>query len=96
MGVINMVEWFMETQTDENGNETQTRVLSEDEARERIRQIRQPLLEETDLWMVVDRYNSLSSERQTELTNYRQVLRDAPASADPFNPTFPTKPTWMN
>lgn len=90
-----MVEWFMQTEIDAEGNEVQTRVLSEDEAREMLRQIRTPLLEETDIWMAVDRYNSLSSERQTELTNYRQALRDAPQSSDPFNPTFPTKPSWL-
>jgi hypothetical protein len=93
--VINMAEWFMQTETDNEGNETQIRVLSEDEAREMLRQIRTPLLEETDLWMAADRYNSLSSERQTEITNYRQALRDAPQSSDPFNPTFPTKPLWL-
>tara|TARA_R100001163_G_C5068450_1_gene208755 strand:- start:3112 stop:3393 length:282 start_codon:yes stop_codon:yes gene_type:complete len=92
---MNMVEWFMEEVIDAEGNRTQTRVLSEDEAREMLRQIRTPLLEETDLWMSVDRYNSLSAERQTELTTYRQALRDAPQSSDPFNPDFPTKPSWM-
>mgnify|MGYP003113238186 FL=1 len=90
-----MVEWFMDEVVDAEGNRTRTRVLSEDEARDMLRMIRTPLLEETDLWMAVDRYNALSAERQTELTTYRQALRDAPASPDPFNPDFPTKPSWM-
>tara|TARA_R100000742_G_C4272900_1_gene92264 strand:+ start:469 stop:750 length:282 start_codon:yes stop_codon:yes gene_type:complete len=92
---MNMVEWFMQEEDDGKGNVTRTRVLSEDEARDMLRMIRTPLLEETDLWMMVDRYNALSAERQTELTTYRQALRDAPQSADPFNPDFPTKPSWM-
>mgnify|MGYP003144412345 FL=1 len=90
-----MVEWFMQEEDDGKGNVIRTRVLSEDEARDMLRMIRTPLLEETDLWMAVDRYNALSAERQTELTTYRQALRDAPQSSDPFNPVFPTKPSWM-
>ena len=36
--------------------------------------------------MLTDVYNSLTSTQQTELTTFRQGLRDLPASSDPFNP----------
>ena len=48
-------------------------------------------LEITDIWMLTDRYNSLTSEQQTELTTYRQALRDMDFS-DLDNLTWPTKP----
>ena len=92
---MDMVEWFMEEVVDAEGNRTQARVLSEDEAIEMLRQIRTPLLKETDFWMSVDRYNALSAEAQTELTTYRQALRDVPQSPDPFNPNFPNPPSWL-
>ena len=39
------------------------------------------------------RWNSLTSEKQTEYTNYRQALLDLPQNtADPRYPTWPTPP----
>ena len=37
--------------------------------------------------------NQLSSDKKAEWATYRQTLRDLPANtADPSNPTWPTKP----
>jgi len=43
----------------------------------------------------MDRWNSLTDAQQAELTAYRQALRDIPACNDPFNPPFPSKPSWV-
>ncbi len=52
-----------------------------------IREKRDKLLTETDWWAVSDR--TMTSAQ----TNYRQQLRDLPASnADPDQIVFPTKP----
>jgi hypothetical protein len=53
-----------------------------------LREERDRLLKETDWWAVTDR--TMTSEQ----TAYRQELRDLPANtADPTNPTWPTKPS---
>lgn len=53
-----------------------------------IRNKRNGLLAETDWWAMSDRTMT------TAQTNYRQQLRDLPASnADPDQITFPTKPS---
>ena len=87
-------EWFLE-QTIVDGEVVLTRILTEEEARQELRFIRQAELEETDYYMLTDVYNSLTSTQQTELTTFRQGLRDLPASPDPFNPDYPTKPSWL-
>ena len=52
-----------------------------------LRARRDELLFETDWWAVSDR--TMTAEQ----TAYRQALRDLPANtADPSNPTWPTKP----
>lgn len=45
-----------------------------------VRAERDGMLEATDMWMLADRYNTLTESQQTELTNYRQMLRDLPAT----------------
>ena len=45
---------------------------------EEIRGMRNILLSHTDSYMISDRFALLSEERQTELLNYRQELRDLP------------------
>ena len=87
-------EWFLQ-QTIVDGEIVLTRVLTEEEARQQLRLIRQGELEETDYYMLTDVYNSLTSTQQTELTTFRQGLRDLPASSDPFNPNYPTRPSWL-
>jgi hypothetical protein len=44
-----------------------------------VRQERDDMLKQTDMWLLVDRYNTLTTEQQTELTTYRQELRDLPS-----------------
>jgi|TARA_R100000734_G_C3297017_1_gene88065 hypothetical protein len=88
-------EWFLMQKKDENGEWQFTRVLTEEEARDQLRMIRQGCLEESDMWAYMDRWNSLTDAQQAELTAYRQALRDIPACNDPFNPPFPSKPSWM-
>lgn len=85
----------METIQDADGTQTHSRVLTEDEAKEQLRLMREQFFTESDLWMLLDRYNALTEEEQTELLEYRQMLRDLPASEDPFNPNWTDKPTWM-
>ena len=67
-------------------------------------QERMMYLVKSDLWMLADRYAQLTEERQTELVEYRQALRDITKTAnpkvsdeklrlDPSSVTFPTKPS---
>ena len=93
-GLRKMVEWFME-ETIVDGEKVLTRILTEDEARQELRMLRQSALEETDYLMTVDVYNTLTETQQNELTIYRQALRDIPACADPFNPNYPIAPSWL-
>lgn len=52
-----------------------------------LRKKRNKLLAETDWWAMSDR--TMTDEERA----YRQALRDLPANtADPANPTWPTKP----
>ena len=44
-----------------------------------VRRERDFLLQETDIWMLIDRYNTLTDSQKTELINYRQELRDLPS-----------------
>lgn len=62
-----------------------------------IRSIRDGYLFDTDMWMLADRYNALTSEQQTELTTYRQALRDITdyATANEAADNFPQAPDWL-
>jgi len=62
-------------------------------------------LEISDIWMLVDRYNTLTSEQQAELTTYRQALRDITDYLDEEEDmdgannaadNFPNAPSWMS
>lgn len=47
-------------------------------------------LAETDVYMIED----FPTTKKTEWKTYRQALRDLPSNtSDPFNPTWPTKPS---
>ena len=62
--------------------------LTEQEPWVNLRQERNKRLSETDWWALSD-----SPAISDEQTAYRQALRDLPANtADPLNPTWPTKP----
>jgi hypothetical protein len=58
-----------------------------------LRSDRDMLLQRTDFMMTTDFYASMTSQEQTDVTAYRQDLRDLPDdTVDPENPTWPTKP----
>lgn len=61
-----------------DGNEI-IQQYQEDVDWETVRAERDSMLETTDMWMLTDRYNTLTESQQTELTNYRQTLRDLPS-----------------
>ena len=47
----------------------------------------------TDIVVLPDRWAAMNDDTKTAWSNYRQALRDLPANtADPANPTWPTKP----
>jgi len=62
---------------------------------ERARSYRNSLLKDVDkinpVW-----YNSLTTEQQTELAQYRRALLDVPQQESfPGNISWPTKPIWL-
>jgi len=59
-----------------------------------LRSERDILLSRTDFFMTVDFYdNVLTTPEQTDISTYRQELRDLPGNTvDPASPTWPTKP----
>ena len=63
---------------------------------ELVRAYRDAYLSKSDLWVLLDRYNTLTDSQKTELTTYRQALRDitkqTPADDSLSNITWPTKP----
>jgi hypothetical protein len=54
-----------------------------------IRIERNSRLAATDVFMLFDKYNSLTADKQKAITKYRQELRDITAQK-----TFPEKVTW--
>lgn len=62
-----------------------------------IRYDRNLELLESDIYCLQDRWAGLSSREQTDLTNYRQALRDLPqAYATPGEVVWPTKPALVS
>ena len=65
--------------------------LTQSDHLKNLRETRDLLLNQSD-WTRMDD-NQLSSDKKAEWATYRQTLRDLPANtADPSNPTWPTKP----
>jgi len=63
-----------------------------------IKSIRIGLLKKTDLWMLSDRFDNLTTEKQTELKAYRQAWRDLPTAYPDANDAYdniPTEPSWL-
>lgn len=60
--------------------------------------LRISLLIASDLWMLSDRYAQLTEERKTELTTYRQALRDITdyETANLAGENFPDTPNWLH
>jgi len=59
--------------------------------------LRLSLLIQSDLWMLADRYEKLTEEQKTELTTYRQALRDITdyETANLAGENFPDTPNWV-
>lgn len=65
----------------------------EDNAWAELRSQRNMLLQQTDFMMVTDFYASMTAQEQTDVTTYRQALRDLPDNtSDPTDVTWPSKP----
>lgn len=63
-----------------------------------VRDERNMFLSHTDGWMLADRYEQLSSTQKTELTTYRQALRDIPQNHTEANDAYdaiPDVPSWL-
>lgn len=78
-----------------NGVRTETML---DVDMQEIRGIRNAWLEYTDIYALVDRYNTLTTQQQNELTAFRQSLRDLTEdfpSANDACDNFPTPPDWL-
>ena len=59
-----------------------------------LRDDRDQRLLTSDIDVLPDRWAAMNDDTKTAWTNYRQALRDLPANtADPANPTWPTKPS---
>ena len=59
----------------------------------KIKQYRNELLNESDNYVTIDRWESYSDEQKTAWRQYRQSLRDIPQSANnPDNIVWPIKP----
>ena len=59
----------------------------------KIKQYRNELLNESDSYVTIDRWEAYSDKQKTEWRQYRQSLRDIPQSANnPDNIVWPIKP----
>ena len=58
-----------------------------------MRSFRNTTLRETDWTLSTD--SPLTDSQKTEVTTYRQALRDLPTDADFPNVAFPTKPSFL-
>ena len=63
-----------------------------------IRQDREFFFQASDLYMLVDRYNTLTTEQQNELARFRELLRNITvdyATANEAAENFPDPPAWL-
>lgn len=80
-------EW---TQEEINANNARSILICWNQLREK----RNKLLYESDIYVHSDRWSSYDDAKKIEWTTYRQALRDLPANtSDPFNPVWPVKPS---
>jgi hypothetical protein len=85
----NELEWLDVNQTEPTEAEIQAEIarLEAEEPWKELRQERNRLIAETDYLALSD------STLTTEMSTYRQALRDLPANTtDPTNPVWPVKP----
>lgn len=80
---------------DANLVETRIRDIEYDE----VKKVRKMWLLESDIWVLQDRFNTLTPEQQTELLNFREELRQLPQnypdSANEAADNFPPVPEWL-
>lgn len=65
---------------------------------ETVRAERDGLLLYSDMWMLVDKYNTLTIEQQTAINKFRENLRDLPSNYDNPNDAYDNMPAyeeWM-
>ena len=65
---------------------------------ETVRAERDGLLLYSDMWMLVDKYNTLTTEQQTAINTFRQNLRQLPQAYDNANDAYDNMPAyeeWM-
>ena len=63
-----------------------------------IRQDRRFFFEVSDVYMLVDRYNTLTTEQQNELARFRELLRNITvdySTANEAAENFPDPPAWL-
>ena len=86
-----------------NGTEV-IEIIMHDFTWEQVIPIRNAYLQGTDIFMIVDRYNTYTEEQQQELNEYRQALRDLTDYQDFDDETegandavdnWPNPPEWM-
>jgi len=64
-----------------------------DNAWAELRGARDVILKSVDFMVLQDVYAGFTAQEQTDITTYRQALRDLPANTvDPTDVTWPTKP----
>ena len=63
-----------------------------------VRASRDACLTTSDLWMLPDRYETLTTAQKAALTTYRAELRDLPTKADPNTAVdeWPEKPDFVD
>tara|TARA_Y100001972_G_C7553269_1_gene278087 strand:- start:49 stop:330 length:282 start_codon:yes stop_codon:yes gene_type:complete len=65
---------------------------------ETVRAERDGLLLSTDLWMLVDKFNSLTTEQQNKISRFRELLRNLPTDYSTANEAYDNMPAyeeWM-
>ena len=62
-----------------------------------VRNERDTALSLTDKYTYADRWASLTSQQQTDITTFRAALRSVPQDySDAENVVLPLKPSWLN
>ena len=85
------------TNTHHNANGSKT-VTTFDVEWDDVRASRDECLKTSDLWMLPDRYELLTTEQKSALTTYRSALRALPTKADANTAVdeWPQKPDFVS
>ena len=64
---------------------------------QKIRTLRNELLSESDIEVVIDKWQSYTDEQKNAWINYRRILREIPQEySNPNNIVWPDKPSVIN